>query len=49
MKATHRYGFVLYALVSRLSLPPDAPAKQALQAMIGHLLARSELVSSYHR
>jgi len=49
MKATHHYGFVLYALDSKLSLPPDATAKEALQAMIGHLLARAELVASYHR
>jgi hypothetical protein len=49
MKATHHYGFVLYALDSQLSLPPGATAKQAFQAMMGHLLGRSELVTSYHR
>ena len=49
MKATHHYGFVLYALDSKLSLPPDTTAQQALQAMTGHVLARSELVAIYHR
>lgn len=48
-KSTHHYGFVLYALDSKLGLPGGATAKQTLKAMNGHILAKAELVGSYHR
>lgn len=48
-KSTHHYGFVLYALDSKLGLPGGATAKQTMKAMNGHILAKAELVGSYHR
>ena len=45
----HRYFFKLYALDTRLNLPPGATKKQLLDAMKGHILAQSELVGKYKR
>jgi Raf kinase inhibitor-like YbhB/YbcL family protein len=41
---THRYFFRLYALDTRLELPPGATAQQIRQAMQGHILAQGELM-----
>lgn len=43
----HRYVFDLYALNTRLNLPPGASRKQVVKAMNGHVLARGELVGKY--
>lgn len=48
-KSTHHYGFVLYALDAKLNLRGGATAKQILKAMNGHILAKAELLGSYHR
>jgi Raf kinase inhibitor-like YbhB/YbcL family protein len=45
----HRYHFRLYALDSRLGLPPKAEKKQVVDAMKGHVLAEAELVGLYGR
>jgi Raf kinase inhibitor-like YbhB/YbcL family protein len=43
----HRYVFDLYALNTRLNLPPGASKKQVVKAMNGHVLANGELVGKY--
>jgi Raf kinase inhibitor-like YbhB/YbcL family protein len=43
----HHYVFDLYALDTRLNLPPRASKKQVLKAMNGHVLANGELVGSF--
>jgi Raf kinase inhibitor-like YbhB/YbcL family protein len=43
---THRYFFKLYALDTRLELPPGATAQQVTQAMQGHVLAQGELMGT---
>ena len=45
----HRYVFGLYALNTRLNLPPGASKKQVVKAMKGHVLAGGELVGKYQR
>jgi Raf kinase inhibitor-like YbhB/YbcL family protein len=45
----HRYVFGLYALNTRLNLPPGASKKQVVKAMKGHVLASGELVGKYQR
>ncbi len=46
---THRYFFKFYALDTTLNLAP-ATAKAGLErAMQGHVLARGELMGTYHR
>ena len=45
----HRYIFSLYALDSKLNLPPGASRKQVEGAMKGHVLAQGELTGKYHR
>lgn len=46
---THRYDFTLYALDARLDLPPGATKSQLLEAMEGHVLAKSGLQGRYAR
>lgn len=43
----HRYRFDLYALNTRLNLPPGASKKQVVKAMNGHILARGTLIGKY--
>lgn len=43
---THRYFFKLYALDTRLELPPGATAQQVTKAMQGHILAQAELMGT---
>jgi Raf kinase inhibitor-like YbhB/YbcL family protein len=45
----HRYSFRLYALDSRLGLPPKATKRQVVEAMKGRVLAEAELVGLYGR
>jgi Raf kinase inhibitor-like YbhB/YbcL family protein len=46
---THHYHFKLYALDSKLDLPPSATKQQLLDAMQGHVLAEGELIGTYER
>lgn len=43
----HRYVFDVFALNTRLNLPPGASKKQVVKAMNGHILARGELVGKF--
>lgn len=45
----HRYVWKLYALDTRLELPPSTTADELTQAMEGHVLERSELLGLYQR
>lgn len=45
--SAHRYVFDLYALDTKLNLPPGAAKKQVLKAMKGHVLASGELVGRF--
>ena len=45
----HRYFFKLYALDTKLNLPPRATKKDVEKAMQGHILANAELVGLYRR
>jgi Raf kinase inhibitor-like YbhB/YbcL family protein len=47
-RGTHHYIFTLYALDTKLNLPPGAPKKQVMKAMSGHVLANGELVGRFH-
>ena len=46
---THHYHFKLYALDASLTLPAGFDKKALLDAMSGHVLARGDLVGTYHR
>lgn len=46
-RSPHHYVFDLYALDTKLDLPPRASKKQVLKAMKGHVLATGELVGSF--
>lgn len=46
---THHYVFRLYALDTRLDLPPGATADQVRQAMQGHILAQGELTGKFSK
>jgi Raf kinase inhibitor-like YbhB/YbcL family protein len=46
---THRYFFKLYALDTELKLAPSAKKKDVEKAMQGHVLAKGELIGTYHR
>jgi len=46
---THRYFFKLYALDTRLDLPPGATADQVRKAMQGHILAQGELMGTFSK
>lgn len=45
----HRYFFRLYALDTRLDLPPGATREQLDAAMQGHVIADAELMGRYER
>jgi len=45
----HRYVFKLYALGTKLDLPPKKTAAEIEQAMKGHVLAEARLTGSYGR
>jgi len=45
----HRYFFKLYALNTKLDLPPKATKKQVLKSMEGRTLAQAELMGRYGR
>jgi Raf kinase inhibitor-like YbhB/YbcL family protein len=45
----HRYFFRLYALDTRLGLPPRATKFEVLKAMKGHVLGQAELMGTYGR
>jgi Raf kinase inhibitor-like YbhB/YbcL family protein len=45
----HHYTFALYALDSKLTVPPDATLADALKIMDGHILAKAVLVGRFHR
>lgn len=45
----HRYFFKLYALDTRLNLPPGATKAQLERAMQGHILAQGEWMGTYSR
>jgi Raf kinase inhibitor-like YbhB/YbcL family protein len=46
---THHYVFQLFALDTKLGLPPGALKEDVLAKMKGHILARAELVGTYRR
>jgi Raf kinase inhibitor-like YbhB/YbcL family protein len=43
----HHYAFDLYALDTKLNLPPGASKKQVQNAMKGHILAAGELIGRF--
>ena len=45
----HRYYFKLYALDTKLTLPPRATKTKLLEAMKGHVLGEAELMGRYKR
>ncbi len=45
----HRYFFKLFALDIELELPPDATKKNIEDAMIGHIIEKTELMGRYNR
>jgi len=45
----HRYFFRLYALDSRLDLPPGAKRAEVDRALHGHILAVGQLIGVYQR
>jgi hypothetical protein len=45
----HHYVFTLYALDTKLHLPPGAKRVQVEAAMQGHILARGELIALYQQ
>jgi hypothetical protein len=46
---THRYFFRLYALDSRLGLPPGSTRAKLARAIEGHVRAEAELMGTYSR
>ena len=46
---THHYSFRLYALGTKLGLPPGATKAQLAAAMKGHVLAEAKLTGTYRR
>jgi Raf kinase inhibitor-like YbhB/YbcL family protein len=46
-RGTHHYIFTLYALDTKLNLPPGASKKQVLKAMKGHILTSGELIGRF--
>jgi Raf kinase inhibitor-like YbhB/YbcL family protein len=48
-KSAHRYVFDLYALDTKLNLPPGSSKKQVVKAMQGHILGTGELIGKYQR
>lgn len=47
--APHRYTFRLYALDTRLDVPPGATKAEVLAAMQGHIMGQAELMGRYAR
>ena len=45
----HHYHFKLFALDATLDLPSGVDKHTLLEAISGHVLARGELVGTYHR
>ena len=45
----HRYRFTLYALDTKLNLPPGATKYEVLQAMESHVLDQQQLIGKYRR
>jgi Raf kinase inhibitor-like YbhB/YbcL family protein len=45
----HHYYFKVYALDTKLSLPMSTDKKALMEAMIGHTLAKGELVGTYEK
>ena len=45
----HRYYFRVYALDTKLDLPPGASRSEVEKAMKGHILAKGELMGKYGR
>lgn len=45
----HRYYFKVYALDSRIDLAPGASKKQLEGEIVGHILAKGEIVGIYKR
>lgn len=48
-EGTHRYFFRLYALDTRLDLPPGVSKEHLLEAMEGHILAEARVTAKYSR
>jgi Raf kinase inhibitor-like YbhB/YbcL family protein len=48
-RGTHRYRFTLYALDTKLNLPPGASKAELLAAMDTHILAEERLTALYER
>jgi Raf kinase inhibitor-like YbhB/YbcL family protein len=46
---THRYLFEVYALDTELKLDSDASRKEVEKAMQNHVLAKGELLGTYHK
>lgn len=46
---THRYFFKLYALDTTLTLPQTTTKKELLNAMEGHIVAKTELIGLYKK
>ena len=46
-RGTHHYVFTIYALDTKLNLPPGASKKQVQKAMKGHVLASGDLVGRF--
>jgi Raf kinase inhibitor-like YbhB/YbcL family protein len=46
-RGTHRYVFTLFALDTKLDLPPGASKNQIEKAMKGHILATGELIGRF--
>lgn len=45
----HRYFFKLYALDTKLSIPPTTDKTQLLAAMQGHIINQTEIIGLYSR
>lgn len=45
----HRYLFILYAVDTKLDLPPGVTRKQVEEALKGHVVAHGELTARYGR
>jgi len=45
----HRYYFKIYALDTKLNLPPGATKNQVESSMKGHIIAKGELMGKYQR
>lgn len=48
-KAIHRYFFRIYALDTKLPLPPGSSKSDVERAMTNHILANGELIGTYGR